>query len=155
MKKLIFLLAIISSQLVFPQKSEINWIGFEALDDSLKVQEKPVVVYFYTDWCVYCKKMDRHAFKDPEIVNELNKDFYAVKMNAETTEAIEFDGQVFVNKQAENKRNGIHQIPLLIASREDKQFSLPAVLVLDKDFRIRKRSFEYLTSERMKELIKG
>ena len=50
------------------QKNEIQWIGFEELEDSLKIETRPVLIYFYTDWCVYCKKMDRNAFKDPEVI---------------------------------------------------------------------------------------
>ncbi|MDX1543369.1 MAG: thioredoxin family protein [Christiangramia sp.] len=142
-------------QAVSAQKSEIEWIGFEQLDDSLKVKSKPVLVYFYTDWCVYCKKMERHAFKNPEIVSAINKEYYAVKMNAESMAPIEFEGQTFINEQAKTKRNGVHQIPLILASREDDKVSFPTLLVLDRNFRIRKRSFEYMTSERLKELIKG
>lgn len=155
MKKILFILMIVCIQQSLAQRSEIEWMGFEQLDDSLKIENKPVLIYFYTDWCVYCKKMDRHAFKDPEIVSKISQDFYAVKMNAESTAPIEFEGQTFINEQAETRRNGVHQIPLILASRENKKVSFPTLLVLDKDFRIRKRSFEYLTSERLKELIKS
>lgn len=138
---------------VFSQNSDINWIGFEELDDSLKVQNKPVFIYFYTDWCAYCKKMERHAFKDPEIVASINRKFYAVKMNAETRDSISFEGTIYTNKEAEFKRNGVHQIPQLLAARNDSAISFPTLLVLDQDFRIRRKSHEYLPSERLKKLI--
>lgn len=153
MRKWIFILTISFSLQAVAQKSEINWIGFEELDNALETEAKPVLIYFYTNWCVYCKKMDRHAFKDPEIVSEINKNYYAVKMDAETTEKIEFEGQVFSNPDSEHKRRAYHQIPQLIAARENGQMSFPAILVLDRQFRVKKKSFEYLTSEKMKELI--
>ncbi|GGG30974.1 hypothetical protein GCM10011532_13060 [Christiangramia forsetii] len=137
------------------QRTEIAWIGFEDLEDSLKVKAKPVVLYFYTDWCVYCKKMDKNAFRDPEVISTVNQDFYAVKMNAESTEPVDFEGQTFINEQAKVQRNGVHQIPQMLATREDKPISFPVVMVLDKNFRVEKRSFEYLTSEKMRLLIKG
>jgi len=37
------------------QAQEINWISFSALSDSLKVQPKPVFIFFHTDWCAYCR----------------------------------------------------------------------------------------------------
>ncbi len=138
---------------VFSQNSDINWIGFEELDDLLKVQNKPVFIYFYTDWCAYCKKMERHAFKDTEIVENLNQKFYAVRMNAETKDTIAFEGKVYVNEQAKYKRNGIHQIPQILASRNNSTISFPTLLVLDKDFRIKRKSHEYLPTERLKKLI--
>lgn len=155
MKKIILFLFIIISQQITAQKAEIEWIGFEDLEDSLQVRNKPVLIYFYTDWCVYCKKMDKNAFRNPEVISKINNDFYAVKMDAESLDSIEFEGQTFINEQARNNRNGVHQIPLLLASREGRSFTFPVLMVLDKNFRIRKRSFEYLTSEAMKELIKG
>ncbi|MFC6860585.1 thioredoxin family protein [Zunongwangia atlantica] len=138
----------------YAQKGDtINWIDFEQLEDSLELKPKKTFIYFYTDWCVYCKKMDRNAFKDPEIIKKLNSDYYAVKMNAESTDTITFEGQKFYNQQAESMRNGIHQIPLLLASREKHEFSLPAILILDKKFNVENREFEYLTTKKMLELI--
>ncbi|MCM4155096.1 thioredoxin fold domain-containing protein [Gramella sp. AN32] len=154
MKKLFLILLVFALQPIKAQHAEINWIGFEDLEDSLKVKTKPVVLYFYTDWCVYCKKMDKNAFRDPEIVSKVNQDFYAVKMNAESTEPVEFEGQTFTNEQAKVKRNGVHQIPQILATREDRPISFPVVMVLDENFRVKRRSFEYLTSEKLKILIK-
>ena len=155
MKKLILILLIFNLNTAQAQKDAINWLGFEELEDSLKLENKPVLIYFYTDWCVYCKKMDRNAFKNSEIISAINQDFYAVKMNAESTENIKFDGQIFRNEQSKTKRNGIHQIPLILAKREQKSMSFPVVMILDKEFKIRKKSYEYLSSEMLKILIKG
>lgn len=145
--------------LVFPifgyaQKGDtINWIDFEQLEDSLALKPKKTFIYFYADWCVYCKKMDRNAFKDSEIIKKLNSNYYAVKMNSESTGTITFEGQKFYNQQAESIRNGIHQIPILLASRENKEFSLPATLILDEKFNVENREFEYLTTKKMMELF--
>ena len=154
MKKIVFIL-LLFFQFSAAQNNEIEWMNFEHLEDSIQINPKPGLVYFYTDWCVYCKKMDRNAFRNPKVISIIKRDFYAVKMDAESTDSIEFEGQVFTNTQAEKKRNGTHQIPLLLASRNDRPFTLPATLVLDRNFRIRKRSFEYLTSENMISLLKG
>ncbi len=155
MKKAILILFICLSQVVLAQQKEIEWIGFEELEDSLKTESRPVFVYFYTDWCVYCKKMERNAFKDPKIISKLNRDFYPVKMNAESLKKIQFDGQVFTNEQARTKRNGIHQIPLILASRDDKPISFPVLMVLDENFRVKIKSYDYLTTDKMKLLLKG
>ncbi|MCL6220686.1 thioredoxin family protein [Zunongwangia pacifica] len=140
--------------LSYSQKNDtINWLNFEQLEDSLLLKPKKTFIYFYADWCVYCKKMERNAFRNTEIIEKMNSDFYAVKMNAESTDTITFEGHKFYNQQAESRRNGIHQIPLLLASRENLEFSLPAILILDEKFRLRNREFEYLTTEKMLELI--
>lgn len=140
--------------LSYSQKTNtINWLNFEQLEDSLAIKPKKTFIYFYADWCLYCKKMEQNAFKNAEIIEKLNSDFYAVKMNAENTDTITFEGQKFYNQQAESMRNGIHQIPLLLASREDFEFSLPVILILDEKFRVKNREFEYLTTKKLMELI--
>lgn len=155
MKKILLLILVVFSNSLLAQDREINWIGFEELDDALRTDVKPVVIYFYTDWCVYCKKMERNAFKDREVISTINKEYYAVKMDAESTENISFEGKTFINNQARTKRNGIHEIPLLLAGRENKSMSFPVVMVLDKEFRVKIKSHEYLTTDQMKTLIKG
>ncbi len=143
------ILSFFLSQSLHSQKKEIIWLTFEQLDDSLTVKPKKVFIDFYADWCSYCKKMDKVAFKDAKVIELLNTEYYAVKMNAETTDTIRFEGKKFYNNQVGKKRRPTHQIPLLLASRKGRSFSLPAIIVLDKDFRITNRYFEYLHTKKI------
>ena len=59
-------------------------------------------------------------------------------------EKIEFEGQIFINEQARTRRNGIHQIPLLLASRKDSPITFPVVMILDEDFRVKIKCHESL-----------
>jgi thiol-disulfide isomerase/thioredoxin len=153
MKKLLLILLLFNPLFLLSQEQKVEWMSFEQLEDSLQIDSKLVFIYFYADWCVYCKKMERNAFKDPEVVKLLNTKFFPVKMDANSSRSIDFDGRTFVNAQVKTRRNPIHQLPLLLASRKEKPFALPALLLLDKDFRIQKRSFEYLTSKDLKKFL--
>ncbi|WP_299261301.1 thioredoxin fold domain-containing protein [uncultured Aquimarina sp.] len=131
------------------ENKTINWITFEQLDDSLALKPKKVIISFYTDWCVYCKKMDKVVYTKSEIIDKITKDYYAVKMNAESRDTIAFDGAIFTNKNYLTSRNTIHQIPMLLASRKNISFSLPATVFLDENFKIRKRYFEYMSPKKI------
>ncbi|MEB3344508.1 thioredoxin fold domain-containing protein [Aquimarina gracilis] len=145
---LFFLLA--SSIKTLAQKNDtINWINFEQLDDSLAIKPKKVIISFYADWCVYCKKMDRVVFTKPKIIEKITKEYYAVKMNAESKDSVYFDGTIFTNKGHLTSRNSIHEIPILLASREGYPFSLPAIIFLDENFKVRKRYFEYMSPKKL------
>ncbi|WP_075340368.1 thioredoxin family protein [Tenacibaculum agarivorans] len=156
LKKITFvLLYLLLSQTAKAQKdSNINWITFQQLEDSLAVKPKKVFIEFYADWCIYCKKMEKVAFKNPKVISKLNANYYAVKMNAESTDTIFFGGDTFINKQIGKKRNPTHDIPLLLASRNNKEFSLPAIVILDEKFKISARYFEYLDNKKMLKAIK-
>lgn len=112
---------------------KIHWINFNQLNDSLKVNPKKVFVTFFADWCSFCKQMDRETFTDKNVIEVLNKDYYAVKMNIESTETIYFGEQVFTNQRSK-KINPIHEIALALVSRKNHVFSLPAMIFFDKQF---------------------
>jgi len=146
---ILFLFLLTTPKVEAQDNKTINWITFEQLDDSLAVKPKKVIISFYADWCVYCKKMDQAVYTKPEIIKRITEDYYAVKMDAESRDTIAFDGVIFTNKSYSTSRNSIHEIPTLLASRNDASFSLPATIFLDKSFRIRKRYFEYITPKKM------
>ena len=134
------------------QKPQINWLTFEQLSDSLARNPKKVLISFYTDWCVYCHKMHQEVFTNPKVVRQVNTAYYAVRFDAESTDAIHFDGQLFLNRRATKRRKGFHDIALLLGSRNG-QFAAPVTLLLDPDFRMVHRSFQYLDSKKLLELL--
>lgn len=139
------------------KQASISWLSFEQLEDSLQVnkhaeQPKKVFIDFYTDWCTYCRKMDRVVFTKPEVIDLLNEHYYAVRFNAESESAISFGGRTFVNDQFGKVRSPIHQITQFLASREG-QFVPPTLLVLDEEFKVIARYFEYMDSSRLKRAL--
>lgn len=145
------LLAIILSLYATASAQEaktVRWLTFEQLEDSLAMKPKNVFIDFYTDWCTYCRKMDKVVFTKPEVINLLNKDYYAVHFNAETGKEIMFDGQIFINDQVGKTRRPVHQIAQLLATREGT-FAPPTLVVLDENFKVKDRHFEYMDSKKL------
>lgn len=136
------------------QETKINWLDFEALENAFEAQPKKVLVYFYADWCVYCKKMDRSVYTKEEVKTILNDAYYAVKFNAESNEIIQFGGRTFVNEQFGKKRNPIHQIPEYLAGRLNVALELPATVILNEDFEIEKRFYRYISPTEMLSILK-
>ena len=46
-------------------------------------ENKTVLLDFYTDWCGWCKKLDRETFTNENVVNMIASNFVAVRLNAE------------------------------------------------------------------------
>lgn len=131
----------------------IHWLTFEQLEDSLKVQPKPVFIDFYADWCTACHQMKKGTFRDSLVAARLNQDYYAVRMNVETKETIFFGKRKFINER-QKKPNPVHQIPLMMASRKGEPFSLPAIILLDENFVATARYFQYLDAGQLLRILK-
>ena len=142
------------SVLSFTSKPSVDWLSFEALEVALTEQPKKIVIHFYADWCVYCKKMEQSVYTKPEIQEVLNKDYYAVKFNVESRDTIQFGGKSFVNLNTGKKRIAYHQIPELLAGRKHKDLELPATVILDEEFNIIKRYYRYITPKELLSILK-
>jgi uncharacterized protein YyaL (SSP411 family) len=68
----------------------VTWEQAEAL---CKKEPRKVVVDVYTEWCGWCKKMDKATFQNEVIVKYLNENYYAIKFNAEQREDIHLKGK--------------------------------------------------------------
>ncbi|MEM6724127.1 MAG: thioredoxin family protein [Bacteroidota bacterium] len=135
------------------QVESVHWLTFEQLEDSLAVQPKKVFIDFYTDWCGYCRKMDKVVFTKPEVVELLNMEYYAVRFDAESESVVNFSGRQLINDQIGHSRRPLHQMAQLLALRET-QFSAPTLIILDEAFKVKSRHFEYLDSRRLLNALK-
>ncbi len=146
------ILVFTSGALFAQEKVSIQWLTFEELEQALTDEPKKVFIDFYTDWCTYCRKMDRVVFTKPEVIDHLNQEFYAVRFDAESSSIVEFGGQTFVNDQLRSSRTPVHQIAQLLAMR-DGEFVPPTMLVFDENLELIARYFEYLDSRSLLEAL--
>jgi len=107
MKQLLFALLIFTAFNTQAQDSNetVKWF---TLEEAVKLQAetpKKIFIDVFTEWCGYCKKMDKETFSDPVIANYLNENFYPVKFDAEQKEDIEFKGQTYRNTNPDQKRS--------------------------------------------------
>lgn len=49
-----------------------------------KVENKKILIDFYTDWCIPCKELDKYIFQDSTISQFLNERYVCLKINAES-----------------------------------------------------------------------
>jgi thioredoxin-related protein len=106
------------------EKSLVKWYTVQDVDKLNKQAPRPIFIDTYTDWCGWCKKMDRETFTNPVISDILNSKFYAVKFNAEGKESVSFLGQTFIN---DGKAGNAHQLAVALLNG---QLSYPTVVIL-------------------------
>ena len=53
----------------------------------------------YTEWCGWCKKMDRDTYSDPEIQKKIYANFVPIKLNPELNQSYTLDGKQYNGEQ--------------------------------------------------------
>ncbi|QXP73535.1 DUF255 domain-containing protein [Tenacibaculum sp. AHE15PA] len=112
MKKLILVAVFAFISVGVKAQQEVNWLTFEEAIEKNKETPKPILVDLYTDWCGWCKKMDKTTYKNDVIVKFINDNFYAVKMDGEGKEDISFKGKTY--KFVQQGRSKYHELAATI-----------------------------------------
>jgi thioredoxin-related protein len=154
MKYLFFIIIFCFSIQATAQNQSVNWLSFEDLEQALLNEPKKVMVHFYADWCVYCRKMEQDVYTKPAIEAELANNYYAVKFNVESTDTITFGGKKFLNLNVGKKRLAYHEIAELLAGQDGTELTLPAIVFFDESFGIKRRVFRYIPPKELLGLLK-
>jgi thioredoxin-related protein len=76
-------------------KKPLRWYTLDEAMDYARRDNKKVMIFVVTDWCGYCRMMQKKAFTHPEVVEYMNEKVCPVKLNAWTKEDIWFQGYKF------------------------------------------------------------
>jgi thioredoxin-related protein len=108
-----------------------KWYTWEEAVELNKTKPKKILVDVYTDWCGWCKRMDKGAFVDKDVTKYLNDNFYPVKLNAEQRDRIVFGRDTFNYVDTGNGK-GIHTLAYALL---DGKMSYPTIVYLDEQYR--------------------
>lgn len=76
-------------------KESLNWLTLEQANQKMQTGKKLILIDLYTDWCGWCKVMDKNTYTNKELIRYVNEKFYPVKLNAETRETLSWYGKEF------------------------------------------------------------
>lgn len=131
----IFVLALLTSVSGFAQSQEINWVTLEKALELQKKNPKKIMMDVYTNWCGPCKMLDKNTFHNKDVVDFVNKNYYAVKFNAEGNDEVTFDGRSFSNPnykpELANRRNSAHEL-----TRYLKVSAYPTIVFFDENAKV-------------------
>lgn len=77
---------------------DADWRGWDQGLAEAKSKNKPVLVDVYTDWCGWCRRMDRDVYARDDVRASLDKRFVTVKLNAEAGDPATYRGREFTSR---------------------------------------------------------
>ena len=78
---------------------ELAWTGYSEALQLAKESGKKVLVDVYTDWCGWCKRMDKDVYANEKVKAFLKEHFETAKLNAEAVTKHTVDGYTLTEKE--------------------------------------------------------
>ncbi|MDF1696795.1 MAG: DUF255 domain-containing protein [Saprospiraceae bacterium] len=111
---------------ITPDHPASNWTDISSAVLNAKKDNKMILVDVYTDWCKWCKVMDKETFSDSDVSSFIGENFHLAKLNAEQKKTIQFKGKTY--EFAKNGKRGYHE---LASELLNGQLAYPSLIVLD------------------------
>ncbi|MEJ7589895.1 MAG: DUF255 domain-containing protein [Ferruginibacter sp.] len=98
------MIVMLMASFLVPKKEKVQWLSIKEMQAAYKKNPKPIIVDVYTNWCGWCKVMDKETYNNEKVAAYINEKYYAVKYDAESKEAVEWNGKQYLYN-AQNKVN--------------------------------------------------
>ncbi|GAO45561.1 hypothetical protein FPE01S_06_00520 [Flavihumibacter petaseus NBRC 106054] len=73
----------------------MRWMTLAEAEEAAKKEPRPILIDLYTDWCGWCKVMDKRTYRNEKVIKYLHSRFYPVKLDAETKSTLSYKGKAF------------------------------------------------------------
>jgi thioredoxin-related protein len=92
-------LVILSPTVFSGEKERLQWMSFDEGIAQAKKTNRKVLIDVYTDWCGWCKKMDKDTYIEENVSGYLQKNYVVIKLNAESSKKLTFQGKSYTEQE--------------------------------------------------------
>lgn len=131
--------------------SSLNHYTFSQLDSLMNLEQRPLAVFLNADWCRFCKNMEQTTFKNPDVIDLLNENFYFVSFDGEQKERVYFNQQIF-DYQPTGRNTGTHQLAKALGTI-DGVLAYPSFVILQEAYEIVFQYNAYLDARRLQAVL--
>jgi thioredoxin-related protein len=74
---------------------KLQWMTLQEATTAMQKEKRPILIDLYTDWCGWCKEMDKKTYTNDSVIAYIGQKFYPVKLNAESRETFLWQDRKF------------------------------------------------------------
>jgi thioredoxin-related protein len=111
-------------------QDNLSWLLYEQALTKSRVENIPTLLYFYTDNCGWCRKMEQETFTSKEIKELLGENFSLARINGNSNNMVVVDGKKMTERQLSTVIYQVRGYPTIwfLASDSQKIASLPGYI---------------------------
>ncbi len=114
--------------------AKVNWLTWDEWNQKAELQDKKGLVWIHSPTCDDCTEMGKETFEHPQIVELINKNFHAIKLDVHHPDPITTKGKTWEHKPPLVAGElGYHDLARALAAAKD-QIPYPTVTFLDEKF---------------------
>lgn len=110
-------------------------MSFVDLAKKMEVEKKNIVVYFSSEYCIYCRMQEAQIKQYFPLKQRLERDYYFVAGSAESEKPIFFNQMEFINPNP-NDPYQVNEFINTYGKDENGKVAYPLWLYFDKDYRL-------------------
>lgn len=127
----------------------INWRSWPQTETSAAPGGgQKMLIYLFTDWCAWCKRMDGEVFANQDLAGLINQYFVPVKLNAETRDPLTFRGREY--RYVRDGKLGYHE---LAAEWLNGRLSFPSIIFIDENQQVIQAVSGVKTLEQLEQIV--
>jgi thioredoxin-related protein len=109
---------------------KIKWLKYDDAVKEATKKKKLILIDVYTDWCGWCKVMDKSTFSDQEVIKYGSKKYVFVKLNAEGKETVMYKNIPLTEREFASKILGVSSYPttVYVDNKEEIISTVPGYL---------------------------
>ena len=122
----------------------LEWMNMDQLAKIPLSGSKLYLIDIYTEWCGWCRVMDKKTFSDKNVQDFLRQNFHLIKFDAERKDPVVFKSEKYEWKAGGRKGNNELALELL-----DGKMSYPSLVYLDQNLKVIKVSSGYKNPQQL------
>ncbi len=110
-----------------------KWQGWDSgLRTAVRTQ-RPVLVDVYTDWCGWCRRMERDVYTRDDVRDYLSRRFVVVKLDAEAKDEASYEGKMYTSRSlAERFRVTGYPTTIFLRANGEHLVNVPGYVPADR-----------------------